>query len=175
MKKTAALLLAACLLAMLPLRAQSTAGKDDKPVKFKDFTVTEAPGQVKKLSDYAGKGKYLLVDFWASWCGPCRRAVPVIKDLYKQYRGDKFEVLSVAVSDDPEDTKRAQVEKMMLWPQIINAQQIPIKVYGFQYIPYMILIGPDGTLLEENIQVAELAAVLKKYLGAAPKGTTPKK
>ena len=105
MKKTAALLLAACLLAVLPLRAQSTAGKDDKPVKFKDFTVTEAPGQVKKLSDYAGKGKYLLVDFWASWCGPCRRAVPVIKDLYKQYRGDKFEVLSVAVSDCPSNAR----------------------------------------------------------------------
>ena len=162
MKKT--IMLAAALLAATFTWAQNGSGIENKPVKFKDFTVEEAPGNVKKLSDYAGHGTYLLVDFWASWCGPCRKAVPVIKDVYKRYRGAGLEVLSVAVSDDPEDSKRAQLEEMMLWPQIINAQQIPAKVYGFRFIPYMILIGPDGTLLEENIPVRELEKTVAKYL-----------
>ncbi len=154
----------AALLAAAATWAQAPSDKDNKPVKFKDFAVEETPGQVKKLSDYAGKGKYLLVDFWASWCGPCRKAIPTIKEVYKKYRGDKFEILSVAVSDDPAATKQAQVAEMMLWPQIINAQQIPAKVYGFRYIPYMILIGPDGTILEENIPVYELEKTIAKYL-----------
>lgn len=125
--------------------------------KFRDFAVTYN-GKTSRLSDYAGKGKYLLVDFWASWCGPCKRQLPVLKELYKQYKDQGLEVLGVAVWDDPEDTKEAIKEHELPWPTILDAQNIPTDLYGITGIPCIMLIGPDGTILSRDKQDDELRA-----------------
>lgn len=117
---------------------------------FSDFTIEQPDGTKVSLSDHAGKGKYILVDFWASWCGPCRGLTPEIKELYRKYRGDNFEIVGVAVWDKPEDTERAIAEDKIEWPQIINAQEIPTKIYGITGIPRLILIAPDGTIVARN-------------------------
>ena len=76
---------------------------------FTDFTVVQDPadslGSKVSLSDFVGKGKYVLVDFWASWCGPCKAEIPNIAAVYEKYKGEDFDVLSIAVWDDPADTK----------------------------------------------------------------------
>ena len=117
---------------------------------FTDFEIPQPDGKVAKLSDYVGKGKYILVDFWASWCGPCKREIPNIKAAWNKYKGDKFDVLSVAVWDKPEDTAKAAAEHGVLWNQIVNAQQIPTDIYGIEGIPHLILFGPDGTILKRG-------------------------
>ena len=103
-----------------------------------------------KLSDFVGKGKYILVDFWASWCGPCKREIPNIKAAYDKYHGDKFDVLSVAVWDKPEDTAKAAAEHGVVWNQIVNAQRIPTDIYGIEGIPHLILFAPNGTIVKRG-------------------------
>ena len=124
---------------------------------FKDFEVTYNDSTFR-LSDVVGKGKYVLVDFWASWCGPCKRQIPVLKSLYDKYNKEGLEVVSIAVWDEPESTLRALKSHDMPWTNVINAQQIPSDVYGFQGIPCIILFGPDGTIISRDKQGDELCA-----------------
>lgn len=125
--------------------------------KYKDFTITNGE-KVQKLSDYVGNDHYTLVDFWASWCGPCIRETAVIKKLYEKYNGKGLEFLGVAVWDKPEDTKTAIEKHSLPWNMIINAQTIPTDLYGILGIPCIILIAPDGTIVSRDKQDEELIA-----------------
>ena len=133
--------------------------------KFVDFTVQETPDKTFKFSDVVGKGKFVLVDFWASWCGPCRRQIPVIKELYKELGPKGLEVLGICVWDKQEDSEKAIKEEELPWQCVINADKIPTDLYGIQGIPCIMLIGPDGTILSRDKQGDELVAEVKKAMG----------
>ena len=126
---------------------------------FADFEVGG-----NKFSDYVGKGKYVLVDFWASWCGPCKAEVPNIKNVYEKYSGNDFEVLGVAVWDKPLATAKAIKDLELPWNQIVNAQSIPTDIYGIEGIPHIILFGPDGKIVKRNLRGDEIEAEVAKYV-----------
>lgn len=130
---------------------------------FKDFEA-EYEGKVTKLSDYVGKGKYVLVDFWASWCGPCRAEIPNLIKVYNKYKGDKFEVLGVATWDKPEDTQKAIEQMTIPYPQIMNAQKAGSDAYGITGIPQIILFGPDGTIVKRNLRGAGIENTVAEVL-----------
>lgn len=132
--------------------------------KFVDFEVTY-DGKTQKLSDYVGRGHYTLVDFWASWCGPCMKQLPVLKEIYNKYKDDNLQVLGVAVWDKPADSERAIKSHDLPWPNIIDAQSIPSDIYAFTGIPCIILFGPDGTILSRGKQGDELKAAVAAALG----------
>ncbi len=146
------------------IRTQKAKEATSEGKMFVDFTIPDSDGKTVNFSDYVGKGKYLLVDFWASWCGPCRRELPYIKDVYKKYKGKKFDVLGVAVWDKPEDTKKASEELGITWNEIINAQAIATDAYGIEGIPCIILFGPDGTIVKRGLRGAGIEEAVKSAL-----------
>ena len=144
---------------------------------FVDFTVNTVVGQTRsvppqpkyaevKLSDYVGKGKYILLDFWSPWCGPCRREMPNIKAVYDKYKGDKFDVVSIAVWErEPVDVTIETAAKLgMDWNQINNGGREPAELYGVEGIPHLILFGPDGTILKRGFHGAEIDRIVSSYL-----------
>ena len=125
---------------------------------FKNLDCLLPDGTPAQLSDYVGKGKYVLVDFWATWCGPCRaEAANVLMPLYEKYKDDeRFMILGVLVLDSMESFKLHKDELNYPWPQLIDESHTAGTAYGFQSIPYLILFAPDGTVLRRDIRGAAI-------------------
>lgn len=121
---------------------------------FTDYLVVggNPDGTDAKLSDYVGNGKYILLDHWASWCGPCKAEMPYIKKTWEAFAGERFDVVSIAVSDKRDDTVKALEILDMPWHQILDAQKIPSEIYGVNAIPHLILFAPDGTILKRGMR-----------------------
>lgn len=117
---------------------------------FKDFEVNY-DGNIRKLSDYVGNGKYVFVDFWASWCGPCVAAMPGLINIYNKHKGDNFEVVGIAVDDKPEAAQRVLNELGVIYPTFIHSTEEAALLYAINGIPYYYLFGPDGTILDQGI------------------------
>ena len=126
---------------------------------FKDFEA-EYEGKVQRLSDYVGKGNYVLVDFWASWCGPCRMEIPNLIAAYNKYKNKNLVVLGVATWDEPDNTLKAIQELKIPYPQILNAQHAGSDAYGIEGIPQIILFAPDGTIVARDLRGEAIEAKL---------------
>lgn len=133
---------------------------------FTDYTVTggNPDGTDVKLSDYVGRGKFILLDHWASWCGPCKAEMPYIKKTWETFAGDRFDVVSIAVSDKRDDTVAALQQLDMPWHQILDAQKIPAEIYGISAIPHVILFAPDGTILKRGLRGDDIYAAVEEAL-----------
>lgn len=133
---------------------------------FIDFSGKTVDGKDAKLSDYVGKGKYVVVDFWASWCGPCRQeAEKTLRPLYEKYKDDdRLMILSVATWDNPERTLAALADLQYPWPQMIDTAKTPMDLYGFQAIPMIFIISPDGTILHRNLREQSLTDAVDALL-----------
>ena len=146
------------------LAAQRARDAMSPGAQFKDFQGTWE-GKEYKLSDFVSRGKYVLVDFWASWCNPCGKEIPNIIRTYNKYKGKGLEVIGVAVSDKPEDTAKAVKELGINYTVFNETDDSASAAYGIQSIPQILLIGPDGTILKQDLRGENIADAVKEALG----------
>ena len=148
------------------ITAKRQAKKTEEGMPFIDVTIEKGSinGETVSLSDYIGKGKYVLVDFWASWCGPCIKEIPVIAEVYNKYKSDKFEVVSIAVRDKRSEILKDIKKYEMMWPQIIDLHELSSITYGVNGIPHIILFAPDGTILSRGLRGDELKAKVAELM-----------
>lgn len=135
--------------------------------KYTDIKGLTPDGKELALSDYVGKGKYVLVDFWASWCPPCVADMPHLVAAYAKYKDKGFEIVGVSI-DDKQDAWKGGIEKLNItWPQVSDLKgwesQLS-KTYGVMSIPHTILIDKDGTIVEKQIHGKDLDAKLAELL-----------
>ena len=135
--------------------------------KFTDFEMQTPDGKAVKLSDYVGKGKVVLVDFWASWCGPCRREMPNLVEAYKKYRNKGFEIVGVSLDRDAEAWKNG-IEKLdITWPQMSDLKYWDCegaKLYAVSSIPHTVLIDGKGIILARGLHGEELQEQIAEAL-----------
>ena len=131
--------------------------------QFVDFEGVDDANKAVRLSDYVGKGHYVLVDFWASWCGPCRREITHLKKVRDAYTDKGLVILGTVVWDEMEDHLKAMKELEITWPQIFNKTEAT-ELYGIAGIPQIILFDPAGKIVARDLRGEEINKLLDKAL-----------
>lgn len=135
--------------------------------QFKDIEAKDKDGNTIKLSDIVKSNSLTLVDFWASWCGPCRAEMPNVKKVYADYHDKGFEVYGVSLDDDKNAWLDAVGKLELPWIQVndvVDGDASGASAYGIQAIPTTILIDQNGTIIAKNLRGEELAKKVAEIL-----------
>lgn len=119
---------------------------------FADISGCGLDGKPVKLSDYVGRGGYVLADFWASWCRPCREETPNLARLHREFGGRGLTVVGIFVEDSEANMAAAVRKEGIGWPQIFDTGGTAMERYGLNGIPMIILFGPDGRIVERGLR-----------------------
>ncbi|MCC5946091.1 MAG: TlpA family protein disulfide reductase [Bernardetiaceae bacterium] len=128
-----------------------------------NFQLTTHEGKFLALNDW--RGKYVLLDFWASWCPPCRNVNPKLRELYAKYKKHNFDILSISIDKNREDWLKAIKQDQMVWSHMIDKNsQDPENVallYNIHSIPNTLLLDPEGKIIAKDLSVEDLDQTLK--------------
>lgn len=135
--------------------------------KYTDIELPGVDGKPVKVSTYVGKNKYVLIDFWASWCGPCRAEMPTVVKAYADYHSKGFEVVGVSLDNDKDAWLKAIKELNMPWPQMSDLkgwESAGAALYNVKSIPASVLVDADGEIVAKNLRGDDLLAKLAELM-----------
>ncbi len=121
----------------------------------------------KEVSISSFKGKFLLIDFWASWCGPCRMENPNVVKAYNEFKGKNFTILGVSLDKDKSSWKKAIMQDHLSWTHMSDLKywnSQAVETFGFQGIPFNVLVDPTGKVIAESLRGEDLDTKLKQVL-----------
>ena len=133
--------------------------------RYLDLELSGPDGSTHKLSEYVGRGNWVLVDFWASWCGPCIAQVPDLIDIYKKYHPKGLDIVGYSLDSDKDAWVDAVKEQKMPWVQLADLSKKSSQasnVYSVSTIPDNLLISPDGVIVARKLEIKDLEARLSE-------------
>ena len=136
--------------------------------QFTDLEEADTDGKLPKLSEYVGKGKWVLVDFWASWCGPCMQEMPNVVAAYEKYHAKGFDVVGLSFDNKKEPWLKAIADQKMPWTHLSDLKgwrTVASGVYGVNSIPDNLLIDPQGKIVARGLRAQGLQNKLKEIFG----------
>ena len=136
--------------------------------QFTDLEEADVNGEMHKLSEYVGKGRWVLVDFWASWCGPCRAEMPNVVANYKKYHDKGFDIVGLSFDKSKDAWLRAISDLQMPWIHLSDLkgwQSVASSVYNIRSIPASLLIDPKGKIVAVDLRGELLGEKLKEIFG----------
>jgi len=128
--------------------------------KFQELEEADTNGKMHKLSEYVGQGNWVLVDFWASWCGPCKAEMPNVVEAYKKYHGKGFEIVGISFDKEKEPWVKAITDWEMPWIHLSDLKywnNAAVEVYSVNAIPDNLLIDPKGIIVARGLRGQKLA------------------
>ncbi|MCM1372925.1 MAG: TlpA family protein disulfide reductase [Bacteroides sp.] len=143
--------------------------QNEKQAGFHDTRLVTLNGDSISLSEYVGKHDYVLVDFWASWCGPCMREMPNVKAAYAKYQSRGLEIVGISLDGERRAWQGAVTRLGMTWPQLTDVNTSGSKaanLYGVQYIPYTIIFDKKGNVVAKNLHGKEMLDKLEELMPA---------
>ncbi len=152
----------------LPKKLLASLEKRAPGKMYTDMTLDDMEGKAHKLSEWVGKGQYVMIDFWASWCGPCRQEMPNVVANYKKYHDKGFEIIGVSFDQKADAWKDAVKQMCMEWPQLSDLKgwkASAVDIYGVSSIPASILLDGTGKIVGLNLRAEKLGEKLSEIYG----------